>query len=255
MSRNAFINATATFLNYLESGEELCTPYLMHRIKDLLIQRLKDNDTQKTRKAEETTNGSVIHEVWSGSGDEWEEDTFNQDKTILCKFREAIRSMEAKKEPIYVDIQCLLTVNGEYLIKEFCAECSDGPPAWITVKSPPDAIPNTRENQYLKDYINGLVWDVGVIDVYQLSDLTFTLFTSGRRIYIKGMSKITILLKYLKGLHRHNIFDLKNLPKLQEMRNRIPLTEECPFHEHLKTSLACTKKHTRAMIQFSNSQL
>lgn len=285
MSDTNIILIATMFLDYLESEESLLPiPHVMRRIHDLLVNRLALGKTRKTVADVNCELSAVIpedsctstreqrhaHEVPTKPEPCPDEEsprkvenggvTLSQSSTdaekIIERFRDSVSVLEKADEPLYVDIQFLVTEDKEEVIKEFCAECPGFPAAWITVRAPADATPNETQNDFVKRRINGLEWRTGVIELDELRSMTKSLFGDGRQLYTKGLAKVRAITKHFSVSHR-NIHDLSDLPCLSDLRRNVRLDDkdECPYHKHTwRSHLACAKKHTRAMIIFQREQ-
>lgn len=244
MSDNNVLTAVAILLNHLESGNRPEVPFLMRRIRDLLLERLapvgEDNRTPTV--LAESTDTATEYDDWH----ETEPMSHIDDKGILERFKKAVRELESSENPIYLDVQFLLKSTGGYVIKEFSAQCAGSPTAWITVKSPANARPNAC-NEYTTTRVNGLDWDTGVIELDDLRTTTSELFRKGRRIFMKGVDKVTAVVQILK-IPRKDIVELSHLQTLRSLRRHVTMDDECPFHRHLSQSFACAKRHTNALL-------
>lgn len=270
-SETSLIDTATRFLDYLESGEKVQLPHVMNRIQHLLAQRLATVEGKSTLRISSETTGEVPKTVeapenntfWTDDvsevtddrlpGHAWREEEVlggaTDDETIIQKFNAAVHVLERTDGPLYVDVLFLRTADGGYVIKEFCAECREGPVAWITVKSPSDTVQSTEENDYAANHIHGLNWDSGVMEPEELHSSTVGLFSGGRQVYVRGASKIDAVTATLAVIRR-NVTDLVKLPKLQTLRRHVHLTEECPYHRN-KWWFACAKKHARALAEKS----
>lgn len=177
------------------------------------------------------------------------EERYSEDDSAIRTFVENVASLKSTDAPLYVDAQFLMTDTGDYVVKEFSAECRGGPRAWITVKSPAGALPHEKENEYLRWRINGLEWHCGTMDLDDFGATVSGLFGGARMIYMKGYSKITAFTKCL-GISRRNFVDPIDLPKLEILRTEVDMPEECPYHRN-KRRFNCAKWNTYAMVKKS----
>ncbi|KAK3933086.1 Lipoyl synthase, mitochondrial [Frankliniella fusca] len=126
----------------------------------------------------------------------------------------------------FCDIQMLRGAKDEYVVKEFSLYSSqfDGsrgttifkPPYADTILSPEQR----KRNTYITRHIHGLKWNSGTVPYEHLGDMIQELLRDYNRIYVKGVEKLRLLLRYappgvlVYNIERDGCPRLKTLPKL-----------------------------------------
>ncbi|KAK3920706.1 Lipoyl synthase, mitochondrial [Frankliniella fusca] len=126
----------------------------------------------------------------------------------------------------FCDMQVLRGADDDYVIKEFSLYSSqfDGsrgttifkPPYAETILSPEQR----KRNSYITRHIHGLKWNSGTVPYEHLGDMIQELLRDYNRIYVKGVEKLRLLLRYappgvlVYNIERDGCPRLKTLPKL-----------------------------------------
>lgn len=151
-----------------------------------------------------------------------------------------------KNQPIYVDVQCLMSVEKGEIIKEITI-CRNDLVAWIIVNSPANLTQVIRPNAFATSILHRLNWSAGLISVDDLRNVTSALFKRNTPVYVKGLGKAKILSTFL-NVSRKQISSLDHIPRLVDLRKQF-LAEACPLHSH-DSNLCCTTRHTEFMMRF-----
>lgn len=233
------ISAACQLLIWLERNPDgdLPVPQVMHRITNLLSSRIQLTGEVSRLKKTELHSAFNYQELLKNP-------SFRLEGSI-GEFVKAIWLLEAMDKPVYVDVQCLRSTEGE-VIKEFSASCEGGPTAWVLVKSPPGAQPHLEDNEYLRDRIHGIYWCTGFIEENTLRSITKKLFSGTRQLRIKGVRKVSILVEKL-DISRQCVDVLFDCPKLKDLCATYKV-ESCAYHQDMDKNLQCAMKITNALV-------
>lgn len=165
----------------------------------------------------------------------------------IGEFVNNIWTLELMDNPLYVDVQCSRTTEGE-VIKEFAAKCKGGPTAWILVKSPQNAQPDIECSK-----THGICWDQGIIDELMLYSFTKKLFNNFRRVCIKGRRKVKVLVEKL-NISRSCIDVLFDAPKLRVL-SLLEDKPQCKYHEYFygkdkKRGVECAMENVNTLVSY-----
>lgn len=152
--------------------------------------------------------------------------------------------------PIIMDIECIISFNNKYLIKELSAIDVDSLVAqhWIFKHS--EATQNAKSrcvNRWLERHYHRLSLDHGDVDFTEIGRILNSFnFTN---VYVKGEQKQRIIQEYIP--HVQDI-EVAGCPRMDQLLQSDELYPRCLFHENLNIR-HCTFQKIYALRKWFSS--